>query len=107
LYDSKGTDVLPQEFYQKCRSSQELVFAQIPWATAEAEKSILARDAKGITGDTQEATKEQQLLDAILAANGELLEALQQYEDMDRVATERKAEYRSIKETQVDRRVSS
>lgn len=30
----------------KCRSSQELIFAQIPWATAQAERSRAARDSE-------------------------------------------------------------
>ena len=45
-------------------------------------------------------------MDAILAANGELFEVLQQYEDMSRVAMERKAEYRSLKETRLGGKVS-
>lgn len=63
--------------------------------------------SKEVNGQTQETTKEQQLLDAILAANGELIEVLKQYEDMDRVAMERKAEYRSRKETRMNRWVGS
>ncbi len=43
-------------------------------------------NSKESDGDGQEITKEQHLLDAILAANGELLEVLKQYDDMDRVA---------------------
>jgi len=96
-----------QEFYQKCRSSHELIYTQIPWATAEAEKSISTKDSQGVTGNDQEMTKEQQLLGAILAANGELFEVLQQYDDMNRVAMERKAEYRSLKETRLGGRVRS
>ncbi len=65
-----------------------------------------AKGFQDVVGNDQEATKEQQLLDAILAANGELVEVLQQYEDMNRVAIERKAEYRSLKETRLSRRVS-
>ncbi|KAF5353476.1 hypothetical protein D9756_008105 [Leucocoprinus leucothites] len=95
--ESFKKDPVVREFYRKCRSSQELIYAQIPWATAEAEKSMMAKD-------DQQPTKEQELLDAILAANGDLLEVLNQYEDMDRVAMERKAEYRSRKETRLERK---
>jgi hypothetical protein len=38
-----------QEFHLKCCSSQELIFAQIPWATAGAEQSRLNRDKTGKT----------------------------------------------------------
>ncbi|KAF9446534.1 hypothetical protein P691DRAFT_803828 [Macrolepiota fuliginosa MF-IS2] len=107
--ESFKKDPVVREFYHKCRASQELIFAQVPWATAEAEKSIQDRDArsksKETNGDVNEITKEEQLLNEILDANGELLEALNQYEDMDRVAMERKAEYRSMRENRIDRRV--
>lgn len=70
----------------------------------------MARDAqlksREVNGDVRETTKEEQLLAAILAANEELLEALKQYDDMDRVAMERKVEYRSAKEARMDQRVS-
>lgn len=52
-----------------------------------------------------ELTVEEKLLAALLGANAELLEALTLYEDLERVAEERKAEDRSRKETRMDRRV--
>jgi hypothetical protein len=51
-------------------------------------------------------TTEETLLAALLAANAELIEALKQYDDMERVAMERKAEDRSRKEVRMDRKVS-
>lgn len=48
---------------------------------------------------------EENLLAALLAANGELVEVLRQYEDLERVAMERKAEDRSRKEVRMDPRV--
>ena len=53
-----------------------------------------------------ELTMEEKLLAALLQANAELVEALKQYEDLERVAMERKAESRSRKETRMNRRVS-
>ena len=50
---------------------------------------------------------EEKLLAALLAANAELIEALQQYDDLERVGMERKAEDRSRKEVRMDRRVSA
>jgi len=50
---------------------------------------------------------EEKLLAALLAANAELMEALKQYDDLERVAMERKAESRSRKETRMDPKVCS
>ena len=113
-----------QEFYIKCRTSQELIFAQIPWASAGAERSRVKKDkdtqkrqrnlsndfnnlaVKDIPETPSELTVEENLLAALLGANAELIEALQQYEDLERVAQERLAEERSRKEIRMDRRVS-
>lgn len=116
----KKGSVIP-EFYGKCQSSQELIFAQIEWASAGAERSRLAKDqerqARKRTFSTEsnkphhdgddlpiELTVEEKLLAALLQANAELVEALKQYEDLERVAMERKAESRSRKETRINRR---
>lgn len=53
-----------------------------------------------------ELTVEEKLLAALLGANAELLEALKQYDDLERVGLERKVEDRSRKEVRIDRRVS-
>ncbi|KAF8990264.1 hypothetical protein BDQ17DRAFT_1433919 [Cyathus striatus] len=89
-----------QEFYAKCRSSQELIYAQISWASAIAERS---RQIKAAEGQIEQTTEEK-LLDALLAANEELVSALNQYDDLKRVAMERKAEDRSRKEIRMDSR---
>ncbi|KAG7095922.1 hypothetical protein E1B28_006606 [Marasmius oreades] len=87
-----GGDVI-KEFRLKCISSQELIAAQISWATAGAERS---RKEKG--QDVEEETTEEKLLGDLLAANEELMSALKQYEDLERVAMERKAEEESRKD---------
>ncbi|KAI4521933.1 hypothetical protein K525DRAFT_238595 [Schizophyllum commune Loenen D] len=108
-----------KEFYVKCRASQELIFAQIPWASANAERSRVQRDheqpqsrtrkdskASTLTdtdSNSSEQTVEERLLAALLAANAELVEALNQYDDMKRIAQERKVEKRSRQETRMDR----
>lgn len=105
-----------QEFYLKCRSSQELIFAQIPWASAGADRSrdqIRTRhlshsedhDISSSDDSPVEQTVEEQLLAALLAANEQLLEALRVYEDLERVAMERKAEDRSRRDVRMDRQV--
>ncbi|CCM02123.1 uncharacterized protein FIBRA_04200 [Fibroporia radiculosa] len=124
--DLKQKDII-KEFYARCRASQELVSAQIPWAFAGAERSRQAA-GRGVTAspiatrpsvdsshtraDSQvshtalergELTQEEQLLAALLAANEDLMEALRQYDDLERVGMEREAEERSRKETRLDR----
>ncbi|TFK17459.1 hypothetical protein FA15DRAFT_676054 [Coprinopsis marcescibilis] len=106
------------EFYLKCRSSQDLIFAQIDWASAGAERSRIARNhekerkarERTISTDSRtnsivdDETVEEKLLASLLAANGELLEALRQYDDLVRVAAEKKVEARSRKEVRMDPR---
>ncbi|KAF9256015.1 hypothetical protein L218DRAFT_966754 [Marasmius fiardii PR-910] len=84
-----GGDVI-KEFRLKCISSQELIAAQIPWATAGAERS-----RREMGQQASEETTEEKLLGDLLAANEELMSALKQYEDLERVAMERKAEEQS------------
>ena len=89
-----------QEFYTRCRASQELVFAQIPWATSSAERSRNNRAASGdpidrgepnvldLSKDPSELTVEEQLLAALLISNEELVESLRMYDDWERVGFE-------------------
>lgn len=117
-----------REFYARCRASQELISAQIPWAFAQAERSRQAAGRRGqpngvmrpstdsripnrtdsqislsTISSTGELTQEEQLLAALLAANEDLMEALRLYDDLERVGMEREAEERSRKETRMDR----
>ncbi|KAJ6554041.1 hypothetical protein DFH09DRAFT_1280745 [Mycena vulgaris] len=116
------------EFYKKCRDSQELIFTQIPWASAGAERSRVAMDqedrdrerdrerkrknsANTLNGNgsvpdlgTPMSTREEELLAELLAANADLIEALKLYDDLKRVAIEREAEDRSRKEVRMDPR---
>ncbi|KAF8175150.1 hypothetical protein BJ912DRAFT_37738 [Pholiota molesta] len=111
--DLKKADVI-KEFYMKCQSSQELLFTQIPWAAAGAARSRTEQDLatprqrktsnNDISDPSPEQTIEEQLFAALLAANEELIEVMRQYEDLERVAIERKAEERSRKEERRERR---
>jgi hypothetical protein len=111
-----------QEFYAKCRASQELIYAQIPWATSVAERSRANKhsetDQRRTSSDNRNAgndgsnspvelTTEEKLLAALLAANAELLEVLKQWEDLHRLAIERKVEDRSRKDTRMLSRVGA
>lgn len=110
----------------KCRTSQELIYAQIPWASAGAERSRLESGrppkaplsnrnesypdlaaSRGSEDEPIELTTEEQLLAALLGANEELLEALRVYDDLERVGAERMVEERSRQEVRVDRTVRS
>jgi hypothetical protein len=119
---------LLQEYNEKCRASQELIVAQIPWATAGAERSRVAATAKraresssdgGANGKlveksvngaaTSDLTKEEKLLAALLKANGELIEVFIIYDELEKMAAtemeEREAAKRSMVETKLDRTV--
>lgn len=56
--------------------------------------------------DGVKLTKEERLLADLLAANEALVEVLKVYDDLERVAIERKTEDRSRREVRMDRRVS-
>ncbi|KAI0789425.1 hypothetical protein C8Q75DRAFT_765583 [Abortiporus biennis] len=113
---------LIQEFYARCRASQELIFAQIPWASAGAERSRAARDERDAPGKKRrtspprtprkhsdrdntsiELTQEEQLLAALLSANEELTEALKIYDDLERMKVEKETEERSKRDTRMRR----
>lgn len=110
-----------QEFLAKCRASQELIYTQIPWASAGAERSraekVVHQHARTrssqqdlIPANTEdvpdELTVEEELLAALLDANEALVAALRIYDDLARVATERATEEKSRREVRMDRRVS-
>jgi len=114
--DLKKQDVI-KEFYDRCQSSQEQICAQIPWASAGAEHSRALKDKSDIARKrtdsnensvfedgrvSAEQTVEENLLAALLVANAELIAALKQYEDLERVAIERKTEERSRKEIRME-----
>lgn len=98
--EMKEKEIVIKEFYARCRSSQELIFAQIPWATSSAERSRNNRMASGepldrresnvldANKDPSELTVEEQLLAALLISNEELVESLRMYDDWERVGIE-------------------
>ncbi|KAJ7619440.1 hypothetical protein FB45DRAFT_159331 [Roridomyces roridus] len=102
------------EFYTKCVDSQMLIMTQIPWASAGAERSRAARNqTKPEMGETKRKTSatsdgslpdiatapvstyEEELLADLLTANEHLLEAIDLYMDLERVALERETGQRS------------
>jgi hypothetical protein len=131
--ERKGTDNVPQEWYTKCHNSQELIAAQIPWATSGADRSRAAREAQqqrtgkrpngqgahhlltkanrnrqgsGEESPVELSTPEEQLLAALLEANEELTSVLRVYDELERLGIERETVERSRQETRLDRSVS-
>ncbi|KAI1790762.1 EF-hand [Ganoderma leucocontextum] len=78
---------ITKELVGRARASHDLIGSQIPWATSEAEKSRWA--ARSAAHTTQE-----QLLESLLAAHGDLTECLKMHEDLERIAIEQEAEER-------------
>lgn len=89
--------------------------AQIPWATAQADRSReelrrLYLDENGLETRPIPTSKEEELLASLLGANQDLLEAFRIYDELELLGVaekeEREVEERSRKETKLDRTVS-
>ncbi|KAG8922707.1 hypothetical protein FRC02_011678 [Tulasnella sp. 418] len=109
-----------KEFYGKCKASEEIIVAQIPWASAGAEKSRhLQQQSLGISTENEGAngvqihpalplTMEEELLAALLKANEELTDAFRIYDQLQMLAIaereEREVQERSRSDTRMDRR---
>ncbi|KAI0255530.1 hypothetical protein BJV78DRAFT_1358700 [Lactifluus subvellereus] len=119
------------EWYTKCLTSQELIAAQIPWATAGADRSRAAREAqqqqrtikrhnspnglnvsvltkhsrhKGSEDESPiELTPEEKLLGALLEANEALTSVLRMHDEIEQIGIERQALERSRQEVRLDR----
>ncbi|KAG9125410.1 hypothetical protein FRC07_007709 [Ceratobasidium sp. 392] len=63
--ESISGDTLIQEFRQKCFKSQEIIAAQIDWATAQADRARARQLALVGPGELVPTTVEEQLLDAL------------------------------------------
>lgn len=63
-------------------------------------------DAKDIApAPPLEVTTEERLLESLLAANAELMQSLTQWDDLYRIAMEKKVAYLSKKEAKMERKV--
>ncbi|KAK1227561.1 hypothetical protein PQX77_009471 [Marasmius sp. AFHP31] len=93
LFDEtkRQSNEIIRELWFKCIASQELIAAQIPWASGEFERNRrklnAKREAEGkpIAGEEGETTEER-LLGDLLNANEELMAVLRQYEDYNRTS---------------------
>nr|VWO98721.1 Low-affinity cAMP phosphodiesterase [Ganoderma boninense] len=78
---------ITKELVGRARASHDLIGSQIPWATSEAEKSRRAARSPA-------HTTEEQLLESLLSAHGDLTECLKMHGDLERIAIEQEAEER-------------
>ncbi|KAK7055203.1 hypothetical protein R3P38DRAFT_2378345, partial [Favolaschia claudopus] len=114
------------ELHKKCMDSQELISAQIPWASASAERSRAAQNQEeqerprarqtsatpitlrihlhnpGLSQGAATQTREEELLADLLASNELLMEGLKLYDDLKRVVLEREVEDWSRGDTIMD-----
>ncbi|KAL5479090.1 hypothetical protein ACEPAI_2378 [Sanghuangporus weigelae] len=109
--DLKEKDII-KEFYAKCRASQDLIQAQIPWASAGAERSRMRQlETLGPealrNGDELPSTQEEKLLADLLLANEELAEVLRIYGDIERIGIESEAERQAWERSKVEIRATS
>ncbi|KAJ1302176.1 hypothetical protein OPQ81_001004 [Rhizoctonia solani] len=89
--DSITSNPLIKEFREKCMRSQEIIGAQIDWATAAADR---AREKQNSVNGSGEAapTVEEQLLHALVTAHGELNDVFKTYDDLERIAINEREE---------------
>ncbi|KAI5118710.1 hypothetical protein M0805_004510 [Coniferiporia weirii] len=107
--DLKEKEII-KEFFTKCRASQELIYAQIPWASAGAERS---RSRQQSSNDPRlnavpetPTTREERLLAELLGANEELTDALKIYSDIERIGLENEVEQTARERSRVDFRAN-
>ena len=108
-----GSEILlyNQEFHSKCLASQELIIAQIPWATAGAERSRLRalEERRQLDKDyinTNTDTREERLLADLLKANEDLAEALKIYDDLARLGIEKEIVKAATERSQAETRMN-
>ncbi|KAG8715352.1 hypothetical protein FRC11_004522 [Ceratobasidium sp. 423] len=89
--ESITSNTVIKEFRAKCMKSQEIIGAQIDWATAIADRARAEQLA--LTGPGEIVpTAEEQLLHALVTANGELNDVFKTYDDLERIAISEREE---------------
>ncbi|CAE6471140.1 unnamed protein product [Rhizoctonia solani] len=89
--DSIATNTVIKEFREKCMKSQEIIGAQIDWATAIADRARAEQLPLSGSGEIP-PTAEEQLLQALVTANGELNDVFKTYDDLERIAISEREE---------------
>ncbi|CAE6513328.1 unnamed protein product [Rhizoctonia solani] len=89
--ESITSNTVIKEFRAKCMKSQEIIGAQIDWATAVADRARAEQLTLNGPGETV-PTAEEQLLQALVTANAELNDAFKTYDDLERIAISEREE---------------
>ncbi|CEL60333.1 TOM1-like protein 2 OS=Xenopus laevis GN=tom1l2 PE=2 SV=1 [Rhizoctonia solani AG-1 IB] len=89
--DSITANTVIKEFRAKCMKSQEIIGAQIDWATAIADRARAEQAPLNGPGEAP-PTAEEQLLQALVMANGELNDVFKTYDDLERIAISEREE---------------
>lgn len=77
---------ISQEFRQKCIKSQEMIGAQLDWATTIADRAHAEQLLLVGPGKVAPTTVEEQLLHTLVTVNKELNNVLKTYDDLERMA---------------------
>ncbi|CAE6464433.1 unnamed protein product [Rhizoctonia solani] len=88
--DSVTSNTVIKEFREKCMKSQEIIGAQIDWATAAADRA--RTDQLALNSGEIGPTVEEQLLQALVMAHGELIDVFKTYDDLERIAISEREE---------------
>lgn len=91
------------EFYGKVVRSQEIISSQIPWASAQADRSRLALE--GVGEEKGRETREERLLGDLLEAHGRTSEAIRVVEEARRRVDEEEEERRVTERSRVEVRL--
>ncbi|KDN48334.1 hypothetical protein RSAG8_02926, partial [Rhizoctonia solani AG-8 WAC10335] len=89
--ESITSNTVIKEFRVRCMKSQEIIGAQIDWATAAADRA--RADQHTLKGPGEIApTVEEQLLQALVMAHAELNDVFKTYDDLERIAISEREE---------------
>ncbi|KAF8183874.1 hypothetical protein K438DRAFT_1133615 [Mycena galopus ATCC 62051] len=83
-----------EELRKQCLESQQIIFAQISWASASAERSRVAKLKEQPESSLDALTWEEELHLEMLASNERLLAALRTYDDLRCAAVECETKHR-------------
>ncbi|KAH7345763.1 hypothetical protein B0J17DRAFT_49260 [Rhizoctonia solani] len=89
--ESVTSNTVIKEFRQKCMKSQEIIGAQIDWATSVADRARAEQLTVNGPGEIA-PTVEEQLLQALVMATTELNDVFKTYDDLERIAISEREE---------------
>ncbi|CAE6409330.1 unnamed protein product [Rhizoctonia solani] len=89
--ESITSNTVIKEFRAKCMKSQEIIGAQIDWATSVADRARAEQLSLNGPGEIA-PTAEEQLLQALVMATTELNDVFKTYDDLERIAISEREE---------------